>query len=138
MAGYNKFNQFVGDEGEGIYNLDTHVLKMYLTNTTPVATMEIKSELAEITAQNGYPAGGIDVQNTWIESGGTATLGGTSITFTASGGSFGPFRYAVLYDDTPTSPADPLIAWWDYGTSVSTTAPETFKIDILTNLFTKR
>ena len=40
------------------------------------------------------------------------------VTFTAAGGSIGPFRYVVLYNDTPTSPADPLIGWYDYGTNL--------------------
>ncbi len=135
---YNKFNQFVEDMGDGVHNLTSDTLKVYLTNTAPnAATMAVKADLAEITAQNGYPAGGTDVQNTFTETGGTATLDGTNVVFTASGGSFGPFRYAVLYNDTPTSPADPLISWWDYGSSVSATAPETVTFNIETNLFTQ-
>jgi hypothetical protein len=51
------------------------------------------------------------------------------VVFTASGGSIGPFRYAVLYDDTPTSPADPLVSWWDYGSSITLASGETFTVD---------
>jgi hypothetical protein len=51
------------------------------------------------------------------------------VVFTASGGTIGPFRYAVLYDDTPTSPADPLVSWWDYGSSITLNAGETFTVD---------
>jgi hypothetical protein len=51
------------------------------------------------------------------------------VVFTASGGSVGPFRYAVLYDDTQTSPAKPLIAWWDYGSSITLADTETFTVD---------
>jgi hypothetical protein len=38
------------------------------------------------------------------------------------------FRYVVLYNDTPTSPADPLIAWWDYGSNVTLNSGETFTV----------
>lgn len=137
MASYVKFQNFVEDVGNGVHDLTNHVLKVYLTNTAPnVATMAVKADLAEITAQNGYPAGGTDVQNVFSETGGTATLDGTNVVFTASGGSFGPFRYAVIYNDTPTSPADPLIAYWDYGSSITVNDGETFTFNILTNLFT--
>ena len=50
-------------------------------------------------------------------------------TWTAAGGSIGPFRYAVLYNDSPTSPADPLIGWWDYGSSITLATGETFTVD---------
>ena len=35
----------------------------------------------------------------------------------------------VLYNDTPTSPADPLIGFWDYGSSVSLANGDTFTVD---------
>ena len=51
------------------------------------------------------------------------------VTFTASGGAIADFRYAVLYNDTPTSPADALIGYWDYGSTVSLASGETFTWD---------
>lgn len=139
MAAFNKFQDFVEQLGKGVHQLHAagHTLKVYLTNATPDAAADaVKADLAEITPQNGYPAGGTDVQNDYTESGGVGTLSGVDVVFTASGGSFGPFRYAVIYNDTPAAPADPLIGWWDYGSSISVNDGETFTVDIVTNLLT--
>ncbi|HSV92125.1 MAG TPA: hypothetical protein VLH81_03575 [Desulfobacterales bacterium] len=138
MAAFNKFNCFAGDLAKGIHQLQAagHTLKVLLTNTAPVATNSVKADLTEITAQNGYPAGGSDIQNDLSITTNVATLTGTDVVFTASGGSFGPWRYAVLYNDTPTSPADPLIGWWDYGSSVTTQIGETVTIDFGASIYT--
>ena len=140
MAAFNKFQNFVEDLGKGVHQLHAagHTLKVYLTNTAPnAATHAVKGDLAEITAQNGYPSGGSDVQNDYTEASGTGTCIGVDVVWTASGGSFGPFRYIVLYNDTPTSPADPLIGWWDYASSISVNDAETFTTDFGASLFTQ-
>ena len=136
MATFNKFNAFV--ENQLISNLDWNAdtFKVMLTNTAPVATNSVKADLTEIPAGNGYTAGGGTTTITFSRSSGTAKVVGTDVTFTASGGSIGPFRYAVLYDDTPTSPADPLVAWWDYGSSITLADTETLTLDFGSNVFT--
>ncbi len=128
MATFNKFNTFVGDLGLKVHNLDTDVIRIYLSNTAPVATNAIKTDIAEISTGNGY-AGPIDVSATYSQSSGTGSLVCTDQVITASGGSVGPFRYVILYNDTPTSPVDPLIAWWDYGSSITLATGETFTVD---------
>lgn len=115
MAAFNKFQQFVQDLGRGVHNLETGAVKIYLSNTAPnAATHQVKADLAEIATGNGY-TGPIDIAATYSQTGGVGTLGGTSQVVTASGGAIATFRYVILYNDTPTSPADPLIGWWDYG-----------------------
>lgn len=37
-------------------------------------------------------------------------------------------RYIVIYDDTPTSPADPLIGYLDYGTTFVVTNGNSFTV----------
>lgn len=119
MAVYNKFQDFVEQLGLGKHNLNTDTQNIYLSNAAPSASADaVKADLAEITNENGYAAP-VDIQNTWAESSGTGTLTGTAVTITASGGTVGPFQYVVLYNDTQTSPADPLIAWWDRGSALT-------------------
>lgn len=87
------------------------------------------ANITQIGAGNGYTTGGTATSMSTSTSSGTAKVTGTDVVFTASGGSVGPFRYAVLYNDSPTSPADPLMAWWDYGSSVTLADTETFTVD---------
>ncbi len=113
-----------------MHNLGSDTLKVMLTNSAPVATNTVKANLTEISAGNGYTAGGTQAtQSSSAQSSGTYKLVLGDVVFTASGGSIGPFRYVVLYNDTPTSPADPLIGWWDYGSSVTLADGETFTVD---------
>lgn len=139
MATYNKFEDFVEQLCTAKHDLTAagHVLKVYLSNATPSASLDaVKADLAEISAGNGYTAGGTDVQNTLSESAGTATVAGTDVVWTASGGTIGPFRYVALYNDTQTSPADPLVAWWDYGSAITLNDGETFTVDFGASIFT--
>lgn len=126
---WNKHNQFTKDLIDGVHDLDGHTFKWLLTNTAPVATNTVKANLTEITAGNGYSAGGPTTAITTSTSAGTAKITAAPVTITASGGSIGPFRYADLYNDTPTSPTDPLIGWIDYGSSITVADGENFQIN---------
>lgn len=142
MAAFNKFQSFVTRLAAGTHanalNADTDTIKAYLTNNAPSASLDsYVADLAEISAGNGYTAGGEDTQNAATTSSGTITVVGTDIVWTASGGTIGPFQYAVIYNDTPTSPsADPLIGWWDYGGAVTLQDGETFTLDFGASMFT--
>lgn len=134
MATFNKFNAFVEDLAEGVHNLQTGSLRVMLTNTAPVATNSVKADIVEITAKNGYAAGGlVSAMVTSAQTAGTYKLVLTDIVFTATavtdGTGIGPFRYAVVFNDTPTSPLDPLIGWYDYGSSITLNAGETLTVD---------
>lgn len=129
MATYVKFQNFVEDLIEGVHDFDAHTFKVALTNTAPNATDTTLSQITQVSNGNGYTTGGTATTITTSEASGTGKVVGTDVVFTGSGAGFGPFRYAVFYNDTPTSPADPLISYWDYGSSISVAASETFTVD---------
>lgn len=137
MASFVKYEVFSENLAEKVHNLDTDTLKVMLSNTAPnVATHAVRADVSELSGGNGYTSGGDDVQNATSRSGGTTSITGTDTVVTASGGSIGPFRYDILYNDTPTSPADPLIGYWDYGSSITLASGETFTSDFGSSLFT--
>lgn len=128
MATWTKFNCFTEDLAEKVHNLGSDTLKIMLTNTAPNAANTIKSDITEISAGNGYTAGGSQAaQSSSAQTSGTYKLVLGDVTFTASGGSIPSFRYFVLYNDTATS--DNLIAYADYGSSVGIASGDSFTID---------
>jgi hypothetical protein len=101
-----------------------------LSNVAPVATNATKADITEISAGNGYSAGGTQASFvSGAQSSGTYKLTLNDVIFTASGGSIATFRYVVLYNDTPTVPTDPLIGWYDYGTTLTITSGNSFTVD---------
>lgn len=138
MATFTIVDEFFGDLGNAVHNLSSHSFKMGLTNTAPVqATTAIWANITEISAGNGYSAGGPTLDSeAWAETGaGTGIWQFTCAdeVVTASGGSIGPFRYVVIYNDTPTSPADPVVGYLDYGSSITVTTGNTFTLDVGAN-----
>lgn len=133
-ATYVKFYDFVEALGNGEHNLGSDQLECYLTNAAPdVAADADKTDLAEITVENGY-TGPKDIQNTFSETTGTGTVVAVDLSWTATSGGFGPFRYAVVFNQTHTS--DGLICYWDYGSSISCNEGESFTVNFGANLFT--
>jgi hypothetical protein len=127
MPGYKKFSQFVADLANGVHNLGSNALKIALSDVAPLATNSVFANITEIAAGNGYVAGGaVTSQTSSSQTAGVYSLLSGAISFTASGGSIGPFRYLVLYNSTPTSPLRPLIAWYDYGSEVTINAGTSF------------
>ena len=130
MAVFNKFYSFTEAVAEKVHNLGADSLKVMLSNTAPVATNSVKTDITEIAAGNGYTAGGnvASVSSSAQTSGTYKLVLSDPATWTATGGSIGPVRYAVLYNDTATNKE--LIGWWDYGSSVTLATGETFTVDL--------
>jgi len=128
MATFQKFNSFVEALAEKTHNLGSDTLKLMLTNTAPVATNTVKANITEISAGNGYSAGGATLTvSSSAQTSGTYKLVVDDVTFTASGGSVGPFRYFVGYNDTAAN--DELLFWYDYGSSVTLANGESITAD---------
>ena len=128
MAAFNKFNAFTENLAEKVFDLGSDTLKVMLTNTAPSASNSVKADLTEISAGNGYTAGGTAATiSSSAQTSGTYKLVLADVVFTASGGTIGPFRYVVLYDDTAAS--DQLICWWDNGVAVTLQSGDTFTTD---------
>ena len=129
MASFNKFQPFVANLANGVFNLGADTLKIMLSDTAPSAANNKKSDITEIAAGNGYSAGGNAVTITSSsQSAGTYKLVGNNVTFTASGGSIAQFRYAVLYDSTPAN--QNLVGYWDYGIEVNVTNGNSFQVQL--------
>ncbi len=130
------FESFNADLPNGVHNLGADTLKVYLTNTAPNhATMSDKVDLAEIAAGGGYTAGGLAVTVTSSsQTAGTYSLVGDVASITAAGGSIGPFRYAIMYNDTTVG--DKLIFSADYGSSITVADGEQFDVIEGANIMT--
>jgi len=128
MATFNKFDSIHEALPEAIHDLGSDTLKLLLTNSAPSVSDTQKSDLTEIGAGNGYTAGGATITITSSsQTGGTYKLIGNDVVWSASGGSIGPFRYIVLYNDTASN--DELIGWWDYGSALTLNDGEDFTVD---------
>jgi hypothetical protein len=125
------YNNFKEQVMEGVFNLASggHTLKVTLhTSYTPnIDTHAVWADSGvsstEYGTGAGYTAGGMTLSGQDVTQDNTNNLGqfdATDVTWT----SLGPLSpatpsHAILWDDTPTSPADPLIAYWELGTTAT-------------------
>lgn len=134
MASFNKVNDFVVN---AVHNMDleSDQIVVALSNTAP------SSETSNPTADGNGVIGNVTeiaytncssrnvTTTSSSQSSGTYKLVLTDLTLTASGGSVGPFRYIYLYNDTVASPADPIIGYYDYASSLTLNDGDSFTID---------
>jgi hypothetical protein len=125
MATYNKFNAFVEALAEKVHNLGSDTLKVALTNAIPLATNSQLSNLTEISYTNCSSRTITTTSSS--QTSGTYKLVLADLVLTASGGSVGPFRWVVVYNDTATNKE--LIGWFDYGSAITLGDTETLTID---------
>lgn len=142
MATFNKLNGFVEHVAEGVHNLGSDQLVVALSNTAPGAestpptgatTTCVLANVTQISYAN-LSSRNVTTSSS-SQTSGTYSLVLTDLVLTASG-AVGPFQYVYLYNDTPTSPADPLISYWDYGSAVTLANGETFTVDFASNVLT--
>lgn len=129
MATLTKFEKFSENLGKGVFNLSTDQLKIALTNTAPnAATDSVYADIVSpIAGTNLSGATPFNITTTsFAQTSGTAKLVLADLTLTATG-SVGPFRYVVLYSDTASNKE--LIGYYDYGSAVTLSTNDTFKVD---------
>jgi hypothetical protein len=123
VATYNKFQAWAETMVEGA-NLGSDQFVIALTNTAPVATNSVLTDITQITYTNLSSRNVTTTSSS--QASGTYTLVLADLVMTATG-AVGPFRYVVLFDDTVAG--DPLVGWWDYGSSITMANAETFTVD---------
>ena len=137
MASFTKVNDFVVNLANAM-DLDADTLIVALSNTDPTSGTDVSADgngiLANVSQISYTNLSSRTLANvTSTQTSGTYKLSADDLTLTASGGSVAAFRYIVIYDDSVTSPADPVIGYYDYGTSLTLNDGDTFTIDIGTN-----
>lgn len=128
MATFNKFNSFVEALAEKVHNLGADTLTVALTAAAnaPVATNTVLANLTQVSYTNCSSRALTTSSSS--QTSGTYKLVLSDLTLTASGGSVGPFRYVVVYNDTASN--DELIGWYDYGSDITLADGETLLIDL--------
>ena len=133
MASYQKHQDYAEQLNRAVHNWGSHVFKAVFCNTAPTVTNAQLSDLTQISNAGGYTGGaggGLTLDTvTLSETTGTAKVTIADEVFTATGASVGPLRYVDIYNDTATSPADALVCFFDYGSSITLLDTETFTID---------
>lgn len=128
MATFTKFNPLVEALAEGVHNWQTNTLAIALTASAPSAANGVLGDITQISytnIQDGSSTGRNLTGITSSQTSGVYTLNATDLVLTATG-TVPAFRYIVLYNDTAAS--DPLIGYYDYGTTVNLLNGETFTI----------
>lgn len=134
MATFNKVNDFVVN---AVHNMDleSDQVVVALSNTAPSSeTSDPSSDgngiLGNVTqiAYTNLSSRNVTTTSS-TQTSGTYKLVLSDITLTSSGGSTGPFRYVYIYNDTVATPADPLIGYYDYGSSLTLNDGDSLTID---------
>lgn len=135
MATFTKIEsgieQFFNKVSDGFGATDTWKAVIHTDAPVP-STDTVLTDFTQIGGSNGYTTGGASIGFNSSRSGGTITATAVDVTWTASGGNLGGSttgRYFGIYDDTPTSPADPLCNDYDYGSTFTVADTETITLD---------
>lgn len=139
MATNTKFHQFIEDVFKGVHNFTsdstcTVTVAMCAAANAPVTSNTVLANLTQISYTNASSR--VITGVTCEQVSGTMTFTANDLTITASGGTVGPFRYIVFYNDDPTSPADPLISFVDYLSDITLADGENIVVDFATSMGT--
>ena len=136
MATATKFQQFAEDLCKGVHNFTSDAtcsitVALCAAANAPVATNSVLANLTQVAYTNlsSRVITGVTAEHTT----GTVTITGDDLVLTATG-TVATFRYIVFYNDDPTSPADPLIQFYDYAADVTLLAGDTFTVNFSTGI----
>jgi hypothetical protein len=130
---YNAFKKYMSDS---TFNLTSTTVNVALhTNTYAPALTDTNFAAAtnELSTANGYTAGGAALTSvSFTQTGQTATYTSANPSWTASGGSIGPFRIATLHGvGTLNGTTNPLMAYCILDSAdITVTTGNTFTIQI--------
>jgi hypothetical protein len=129
MATFVKFQPFIEDVFEGVHIFGTHQLVAFMTTNAnaPTNTFRTLSQVTPIAYTN-YSSRNITTSSS-AQTAGTYKLILTDLVLTLSGGAGATFRWYGVYNDTPTSPADPLVCAYDHGSDITPANGETVTFD---------
>lgn len=133
MSAFVKVHNYVQALGDKLINLNTDTICVYLTNAAiDAATARVQADAPEIATGHGY-GGPIDIHNAYSQTGGVGIMtGDASVLITATGGSIGPLRNAVLWDQT----ANLIIGYWDYGAPLTLLDTNTLLVNLNPEILT--
>jgi hypothetical protein len=128
MAAFVKIYQFVEDIAKGVHNLLTGAITVFLTTNAnaPVQTNTVLANITQIAYTN--LSARVVTVSACSQASGVLKMVCTDLVLTASG-AVATFRWVGLFNDTPTSPADPLICYFDYASDVTLANGEIFTLD---------
>lgn len=129
MATLTKVYQFSEDLSNGVHNLGSDTLTVALTAAANAPTTGSTVIGSETQISYTYCSSRVITTTSNTQTTGTCKLVLADLVLTASGGSVGPFRYVIIYNDTPTSPLDPIIGFYDYGSEITLADGDTLTID---------
>lgn len=124
MATFTKVDSLGENIAEKVHNFGTDQIMVALTNTAPTVANTVLTDITEIAYTN--------LSSRVITTTSSSTTSAVyrlvlaDLTLTATG-AVGPFRYIVIYNNTATNKE--LIGFADYGSSISLTTGETFRLD---------
>lgn len=152
MATFTKIPDFLENIAYGVFDLSpaaNEVIKLAFSNTAPAAEASpttdsgngILANVSQISYTNYTDDLAVDriltdANITSVEGSGVYKLDYTEdIIITAAIGALPTWRYLYLWDDTPSSPADPLLGAWDHGSAIDLALGESATLVIHANGF---
>ena len=139
MASFTFFQQFKEDLAKAVHNFtsdSTCTVTVFLTTHANIPSVSADAVLADVTTiaytnLSSRVITGVTCDHTT----GTVAFTANDLTLTASGGAVATFRHIGLYNDDPTSPADPLIGWYDAGSDITLADGESVTLNFGANGF---